>query len=240
MATTDTSNVSTRPIASAAAADGDYASVALETYEQRLQADPKWALMEGSQHFGEASEVFKSLEKIANKLKQLGINYAVVGGLALFRHGYRRFTEGIDLLVCREDLRAIHDALSGRGYLPLHPQSKHLRDTETGVRIEFLTTGAFPGDGKPKPVAFPDPAQVSVELDGIHFINLRTLIELKLASGMSNKSRARDLVDVSEFIRAADLPENLAETLNGYVAAEYQQLWSAAQENDQLDDQTDW
>jgi len=33
------------------------------------------------------------------------------------------------------------------------------------VRIEFLVSGQYPGDGKPKPVAFPDPADVAVKID---------------------------------------------------------------------------
>jgi hypothetical protein len=43
------------------------------------------------------------------------------------------------------------------------------RDTERGVRVEFLVAGDFPGDGGPKPVAFPDPGTCSVELDGIRY-----------------------------------------------------------------------
>jgi hypothetical protein len=69
-----------------------------------------------------------------------------------------RFTEYVDILVGRDDLKRIHEKLEGRGYVPPFPGSKNLRDAQTGVRIEFLVTGAFPGDGKPKPVAFPEPS----------------------------------------------------------------------------------
>ena len=54
-------------------------------------------------------------------------------------------------------LSAIHAKLEGLGYVPPFSGSKNLRDTEHGVRIEFLIAGEFPGDGKPKPVAFPEP-----------------------------------------------------------------------------------
>ena len=79
--------------------------------------------------------------------------------MALFRHGFRRFTEDVDILVTREGLKTIHEQLEGLGYVPPFTGSKNLRDTESGVRIEFLIAGEFPGDGKPKPVAFPDPAE---------------------------------------------------------------------------------
>ena len=105
-------------------------------------------------------------------------------------HGFRRFTEDVDILVTREALKAIHERLEGLGYVPPFAGSKNLRDTDSGVRIEFLVSGEFPGDGKPKPVAFPDPADVGVEIDGVRFLSLPSLVELKLASGMTDGSPA--------------------------------------------------
>ena len=116
-------------------------------------------MSEGSRHFEEKSAVFDALRKITNRLDGIGVPYAVVGGLALFHHGLRRFTEAVDILVTKDDLKGIHNELEGRGYLPPYAKSKHLRDTEFGVRIEFLTTGEYPGDGKEKPIPFPDPPQ---------------------------------------------------------------------------------
>ena len=87
--------------------------------------------------------------------------------MALFGHGLRRFTEDVDLLVTHESLKEIHQQPEGLGYLPPFRGSKNLRDTETGVKIEFLVTGDYPGDGKPKPVAFPDPAGFTLEKDGL-------------------------------------------------------------------------
>ena len=161
-------------------------------YEELLNHDRRWALREGSRHFEEDSSVFKALHNIAQRLEALGIPYAVVGGMALFQHGVRRFTEDVDILVTREALTTIHDRLEGRGYVPPFRNSKNLRDTDLGVKIEFLITGEYPGDGKVKPVAFPDPADTSFESDGIRYINLPTLVDLKLASGMTNPGRLKD------------------------------------------------
>src|SRR5262245_59388590 len=168
-------------------------------YETRLQRDFGWALREGSMHFEEESAVQKTLRRIAKRLDELGVSYAVVGGLAMFFHGYRRFTEDVDILVTRENLKVIHEKLEGLGYVPPFTGSKHLRDTDSGVKVEFLVTGDFPGDGKPKSVSFPDPASVRVEGAGIWFLNLPALIELKLASGLTNPLRGKDLVDVQEL-----------------------------------------
>src|SRR5438270_2238375 len=132
------------------------------TYEQRLNERKDWALKQGSMHFEERSAVFDSLRKIARRLDELGIPYAIAGGMAMYSHGFRRFTEDVDILVMPEGLKEVHAKLGGLGYVPPFKDSKQLRDTETGVRIEFLVSGQFPGDGKPKPVAFPDPADVSI------------------------------------------------------------------------------
>src|SRR5438552_741865 len=129
------------------------------TYEELLNRDVDWALREGSMHFEEESAVHRTLKRITRRLDQLGIPYAIAGGMAMFFHGYRRFTDDVDILVTAEGLKEIHRQLDGLGYLPPFTGSKHLRDTDSGVRVEFLTTGDYPGDGKPKPVAFPDPGE---------------------------------------------------------------------------------
>src|SRR5262245_43084920 len=151
-------------------------------------------------HFEKESAVHKALQKITKKLDELAIPYAVVGAMAMFFHGFRRFTEDVDLLVTREGLRLIHERLEGLGYLPAFQGSKNLRDAELGVRSEFLVAGDYPGDGRPRPVAFPAPDTVAVERDGVRCVRLPSLIELKLASG-ATPGRRKDLGDVQELIR---------------------------------------
>jgi len=92
---------------------GGFSEQGFLTYEQRLEGDPRWALSEGSRHFEEKSAVFDALRKITNRLNGMGIPYAVVGGLALFQHGLRRFTEDVNILVTKDDLRRIHNELEG-------------------------------------------------------------------------------------------------------------------------------
>jgi hypothetical protein len=200
-------------------------------YERQLDRDPRWALREGSMHFEKESAVHKTLERITRRLDELGIPYAVVGGMALFFHGYRRFTDDVDILVTPEGLKVIHEKLEGLGYLPPFAGSKHLRDAESGVRVEFLTTGDYPGDGKPKPVKFPDPRDASVEVGGVRCLQLPKLVELKLASGMTNPGRLKDLGDVQELIRTLGLPQEFAEKLDSSVQKKYGELWQAVQES---------
>jgi hypothetical protein len=198
-------------------------------YEQQLNRDRRWAFQEGSMHFEKESAVHKTLERITHRLNELGIPYAVVGGMAMFFHGFRRFTEDVDILVTREGLASIHEQLEGLGYLPPFTGSKQLRDTESGVRIEFLVTGEYPGDGRPKPISFPDPSAVAVEIEGIRFLALSRLIELKLASGMSDAGRLKDLADVQELIRTLGLSKDIAGQLHPFVQGKYIELWESVQ-----------
>ncbi len=200
-------------------------------YEKQIYVDRRWGMDEGDRHFQRGSEVFKTLRKIAKRLEDLGIAYAIAGGMALDAHGFRRLTVDVDILVTREGLKLIHEKLDGLGYLPPFEKSKNLRDTEHGVRIEFLIAGEFPGDGKPKPVAFPDPAKVAVEIDGAHYLGLPTLIELKITSGMTNAGRLKDLGDVQELIRALNLPADFGGQLNPYVRDKYTELWTGVHES---------
>jgi hypothetical protein len=203
----------------------------IATYEERLSADFDWALREGSMHFEEESGVQKSLRRVAKRLDELGIPYAVAGGMALFFHGYRRFTEDVDILVSRDGLKLLHEKLEGLGYLPPFAGSKNLRDTDTGVRIEFLVSGDFPGDGQPKPVAFPDPAGVNTEIGGIKFLTLPAVVELKLASGMTNPRRAKDVVDVQELIATLDLGDDFAARLHPFVKDKYLELFALVRDH---------
>lgn len=197
------------------------------TYEQKLDADLQYALREGSMHFEEKNAVHDTLRRITHRLNELGIPYAVLGGMAMFAHGFRRFTEDVDLLVTRESMDRIFAELEGLGYVkPFQTSKFKLRDVSTGVQIEFLITGAFPGDGKPKPVAFPDPANVSVQIGDARYVGLTTLLELKLASGTA-AHRMKDLGDVQELIKALSLPRDMSERLDPFVRAKYEELWDA-------------
>lgn len=181
----------------------------------------------------QADAVYESLTEIAKRLTEIGVPYAVLGGMALVAHGYRRTTEDVDVLVTSEGLKRVHEKLIGLGYLPLVEKGKNLRDTRTGVRVELVVAGGFPGDGKPKPIAFPDPAKVAVEIDGIRYVDLLTLVELKLASGMTDPGRLRDLADVQELIRTLNLSDEFAGQLDPYVQRKFRELARGARQADQ-------
>jgi hypothetical protein len=99
------------------------------------------------------------------------------------------------------------------------------RDPETGVAVEIILSGEFPGDGRPKSIRFPEPTAVSIDMEGIQVVKLETLIELKLASGLNASDCAKDIGDVQELIRVLKLSADVADQLDSSVRSEYLRLW---------------
>lgn len=80
--------------------------------------------------------------------------------------------------------------------------------------------------------AFPEPEKVSEVLDGILYVSLVTLLELKLASGMTAAHRLQDMADVIQLIRVNQRKLEYGDTLDEYVRAKYGELWQSAQIDD--------
>ena len=183
---------------------------------------------EARRYFMGEGRLNKTLARLSSDLEERGIDYMVIGAVALLAHGYPRFTEDIDLVMTAEGLQKFHEELVGLGYAPAFPGArKRLRSTSDNVSIEVMTTGEYPGDGKPKPVSMPKPAEASTQIDGIKFVTLEKLIELKLASGISAPDRLKDLADVQELIKIRKLGADFALKLDPYVRAKYLELEEA-------------
>ena len=188
-------------------------------------------LSESEAFFMKAGKVHHTLKRLARALDEEAIPYAIVGGMALNLLGYTRETVDVDILLTPQGLERFRDRLVGRGYIPaFNGATKSFLDAETRVKVEALITGEYPGDGKPKAVAFPEPESVSVERDGYHVIMLEKLIELKLASGMTAPHRLRDLADVQDLISILELPLELEEQLDDSVRNEYRRLWETVRQ----------
>ena len=192
-------------------------------------------LRESDDFFSGRGPIHTTLRRLADRLDREHISYAIIGGMALYLLGYVRQTVDLDILLSKDGLERFRERLVGRGYVPAFGgAAKSFRDTETGVRIDFIGAGEYPGDGKPKPVSFPDPAESSVTAGDYRVISLEKLIELKLASGLSASHRQLvDLADVQRLIEELSLPVELSERLDPSVRSEYRRLWSLAQLRDE-------
>ena len=195
---------------------------------QTLISSPTNAYAEGLRFFRGDGMINDSLKRLIDDLDKNEIDYVVIGAVALNNHGYRRFTEDIDLLLTKDGLKKFTETLVGLGYRPAFTGApKKFRTTGENIPVDFITSGEFPGDGLPKPVQFPNPSDSAIVIDGVKTITLEKLIELKIASGMSAADRLKDLADVQELIKIKDLDENFAEKMNEFVRPKYLELYMA-------------
>ena len=183
---------------------------------------------------------------ISDALSARGVSHAIAGGIACHAHGHRRATDDVDVLVNAEDARGVVFSFldNSAGYSPRFRGSRRSwRDTRNRVDIDLLVSGDFPGDGLPKPVVFPVLAPLGASqthdwhtriIGGLRFIDLVTLIELKLASAMTAPHRLKDAADVQALIIANALPREFAVELHVSVRPEYVRLWGLVDEQHRL------
>jgi hypothetical protein len=194
---------------------------------EEILASPTQTYEEGLRFFQGQGMLNDTLRRLVQDLEAHGIDYNVIGAVALNQHGYQRFTHDIDLLMSPEGLEKFRNALVGRGYRPdLNGATRKFRETEHNVPIEIIVSGEYPGDGKPKPVQFPDPDEHFILIDGVKTVDLAKLIELKLASGISGLARLKDLADVQELIKVRQLEDRMVESLDPSVRPTYLELYN--------------
>ncbi|HLM02634.1 MAG TPA: hypothetical protein VK400_16390 [Pyrinomonadaceae bacterium] len=202
----------------------------MRTDFQKVLDSPAAAYQEGLRFFMGEGILNETLRRVAKDLENHAIEYSVIDAVALNNYGCRRFTEDIDLLLTKEGLEKFRREMVGLGYRPAFAgATRKFRTTAENVTVEIITAGEFPGDGKPKPVVFPNPDENQIEIDGIKTVALEKLIELKLASGMTAPDRLKDLADVQEVIKIKNLTADFAEKLNPFVREKFLELQSAAE-----------
>lgn len=203
-------------------------TLAAAALDRRVDAE----LAELEAFFMGESKIHRAARELARHLDDAGIEYAIAGALALAIHGYRRATEDVDVLITREGLARFKSLWIGRGYVDVRAGGKPVRDTANNTRIDFLLTGDFPGDGKPKPVAFPEPKRAALVGEDFHVLALPRLVELKLASAMTAPHRGHDFFDIVELVRRTSLPAELADELDPYVRESFARAWELAQQGE--------
>ncbi len=151
------------------------------------------------------------------------IPHAVLGGVGVCLHGYRRNTVDLDLLVRKADAAAARENLERQHYT----WSEKVQEfsSPAGVAIQFLLAGDRAGAGSE--VLLPDPgdARAVTEIEGLPVLRLSRLIESKIACGTGNRRRThKDFADVIELILQNRLGSSFARYLHKSLRATYRQL----------------
>lgn len=192
-------------------------------------------LEEASRYFEGTGRVLLTADRLNAELRSRNIDYMIVGAIALRAHGYSRYTENLDMVLTNDGFQRFKKELLGRGpwglagYDSIPETAKTVCSYPEMAVVKFRIAGEYSGDGKLKPVNFPNPADASIEIDGVNFATIEKLIELKLASGMTAPDRLKDLADVQELIKVRHLSREFAENLNPYVRTKYLELVDAVE-----------
>jgi hypothetical protein len=156
-------------------------------------------------------------------LVEAGIPHAIVGGVAVCLHGYRRNTVDLDLLVRGADQTAIRAALEGCGYVWQADRAEFR--APSGIPVQFLLSGDKAGKNTEIVLPEPDAPGATVEVEGLAVIGLARLIEMKLACGLGSPRRThRDLADVVELIAVHRLDKSFARHVHKSLRPEFRKL----------------
>jgi hypothetical protein len=184
--------------------------------------------------FDGSSPVHQAMQALAGRLQAAGIAYAVMGGMAVNAHGAGRTTRDLDVLLTPEGLDEFRRRFVGPDYDAVPNRSRRFIDRQTGVQIDVLVTGHFPGRGGPGPFAFPDPAQASEEINQIRVVTLAQLIQLNLAA-----RHYYDFGDVVFLIRVHGLDESFADRLHSSVRDDYIECLEEKRREDEYEARND-
>jgi hypothetical protein len=173
-------------------------------------------LKEISMFFEKRSPQHKTMRRLARRLKKARIPYAIMGGMAVNAHGAERTTRDVDVLLTPEGLAQFRSEFVGKEYEQVEGRQRRFKERESGVTVDCLVTGGDPGFGGKAPFAFPDPAEVSQEIDKIQVVTLPQLIQLKLAA-----RRHADFADVVFLIRTHELDESFMSQIHPSVRQDF-------------------
>src|SRR5438093_4578889 len=138
-------------------------------------------LKEIGRFFEKRSPQHKTMRRLAKRLEKAGIPYAIMGAMAVNAHGAERTTRDVDVLLTPEGLERFRQEFVGEEYEQVEGRPRRFVERQSGVTVDCLLTGRYPGSGKPGPLAFPDPTEASQEIEKIRVLTLPQFIQLKLA-----------------------------------------------------------
>jgi len=143
------------------------------------------------------SRIQELLLALADALKAAGIDYALIGGLALAPRGFPRGTKDVDFLIHENAIEAVRAIMRARNAEPILEDAEFSSYIDGGVRADFqhvrreITQGML---ARSQDVSF----------DGIPIpvVQAEDLIGLKVQASYSNPSRLQDFIDIERLLSA--------------------------------------
>jgi hypothetical protein len=171
----------------------------------------------------ENETLWQLAERVHDLLARERIEHAIVGGVAVCLHGYRRNTVDLDLLVRPEDAAALRSTLEAHGF-HWNPTEKEFRSA-AGVAVQLVLAGESEGPGQAATFPSPNDSKYVTTIEGLPVLSLAQLIQSKLACGLGNLRRThKDFADVVELIALHHLDGSFARFLHKSVRKEFREL----------------
>jgi hypothetical protein len=168
--------------------------------------------------------MLECLQSLARGLSESAIDYAIAGDMASFAHGFRQYSDRIELIV---NSPASVAPLADDGYTRASHNPGIWRDSESGVRIDFLFAGSRSLRNRPLPFAIPEPREITIRIAERPYLRVEWLLNLKLGPTL-NREDAGVEAGVIWLMRAQRLPRTFADRLHSSVRLEYQRIWDVA------------
>jgi hypothetical protein len=170
---------------------------------------------------GRFGRVIKAVDHVLTAIEAEAV---LAGGWAVWRHGYEgRQTNDVDVAIAANHVDEFLRVAAVSGFQVLKvPEGRwpKIIHRDTGIEVDLLAEGARPGlSTKLAPTTIPSPREMGADGFTLVYIQLPSLVELKLAAG-----RPKDESDVVALIRAnpecvSDVRMHLTAIHADYVAA---------------------
>lgn len=171
----------------------------------------------------ENQSLWEVAERVNDLLRRCQIDYAVVGGVAVCLHGYRRNTVDLDLLISPDRAADFRAALEADGFR-WDANAKEMR-SPSDIAVQVVLAGE--SEGPRQPAKFPDPSDKTqlTESERLPVLSLAALIQSKIACGLGNLRRThKDFADVVELILVHQLDGSFARNLHKSVQKDFRAL----------------
>ncbi len=159
-----------------------------------------------------ASRLGRQIADVAAALRESGVPFALIGGLALASYKVVRATQDVDLLVAAEQADAAETALVTLGYRRLHRSDDDASYVRGDERVDFLYAR--------RPAArrlLGSARELATVLGTLRVVSAEGLIGFKLQALVNDPARTQDLEDIRRLLRV-----NLAtldmDEVRGYFA----------------------
>jgi predicted nucleotidyltransferase len=141
-------------------------------------------------------------EPLARAAAQRGLQFLVIGGHAVMRHGFMRATEDVDILVNKEDRPGWEAMLSQLGYASFHDGGTFLQLTPTnghGWELDLMFVAHTTFDAM-------SAEAIPTQIEGVSVLvpSLNHLLALKLHALNHNRGlrSLKDFEDIGQLIAA--------------------------------------